>query len=131
MTTENVGRALVERYFAAMRARAAGDNDMAALFADDAVYVEPFSSGPAARGEKRTHVGKTVIAAFFGNSWQHQPPDMTVSVDRMDVDAGIIRSEWTCSSSVFPAPMRGVDVVTIRDGKIVRLETTLLPADRT
>jgi len=124
MVNRDAGRALVERYFAAMVARAAGAGGMADLFSPDAVYIEPFSGG--ASGQKRTHVGSAAISAFFDASWQHQPPDMTVSLDRMDLDGDTIRSEWTCRSPVFPGPMRGYDVVTVRNGKIARLETTLL-----
>ena len=38
---------------------------------------------------------------------------------------GRLRSEWTCEIPMFNAPMRGVDLLTLRDGRIARLETTV------
>ena len=45
--------------------------------------------------------------------------------DEIDgVDGEVVRSEWTCTSPVFEAPIRGVDVCTVRDGRITRLEVS-------
>lgn len=126
MVIDPKAQAVVEGYFASMRARAAGENGMAALFAEDAVYIEPFSSGSAGSQEQRRHIGKIAIVEFFGQAWSHQPADMTVSLDRLDIDGDLLRSEWTCASAVFTTPMRGYDLFTIQNGKIVRLETMLL-----
>ena len=42
-------------------------------------------------------------------------------------DGGVaITTEWTCESSAFATPSRGRDEFTVRDGKIVRLETTIV-----
>ncbi len=49
-------------------------------------------------------------------------------MERIDLDGDRVRADWTCSSPVFPAPMRGRDLNTIRDGTIARLEVSLLPA---
>ena len=71
---------------------------------------------------------KTTMASAAGLARIAEPWFLghTVSVDRMDIDGGTIRSEWTCNSAAFRTPMRGFDLVSIRDGKIARLETTLL-----
>lgn len=113
-------RALVDRWFEAMRAGADGEERLLALFAEDAVYVEPFA------GSSRTHSGKSAIRACFAASWEDAPPDMTLTVDRVDMDGGAVRSLWTCESPVFPGPMRGEDRYTFEDGHITRLETRFL-----
>ena len=56
----------------------------------------------------------------------HRPPDMVVTMNRIDAEGQRVRAEWTCTASVLAEPMRGVDLYTLRDGKIARLETTLL-----
>jgi len=127
MSLDLTAQEVVKRYFSAMRVRASGSNGMAALFTDDAVYVEPFSAAfGGGSAEKHTHHGKAAVVAYFDAAWQQQPPDMVVALDRLDIDGDLIRSEWTCTASIFPAPLRGYDVYTIRGGKIARLETTLL-----
>ena len=113
-------REVVERYFGAMRRKREGIEDLVALFADDAVYTEPFSAKTPA-----THTGKAEIGAFLRAMPENAPPDMEVSVDRIDRDGARIRAEWTCTSQAFPQPMRGVDLYDVKDGKISRLETSL------
>ena len=120
MTDNN--RNVVERYFQAMRAGAGGSDEMMSLFADDAVYVDPFGGD----GMPLTHVGKDAIRCAFVQSQQHAPPDMTLSLDRVDVDGERVRSEWTCNSPAFPRPMRGQDLWIIQHGLVVRLETSFL-----
>ncbi len=95
-----------------------------ALFADDAVYVEPFG------GETRTHVGKDAIRASLRAGWANHLPEMTLTLHRVDVEGAALRMEWTCASSAFPAPMRGTDRFVLRDGKIARLETRILGPER-
>lgn len=109
-------KAVVERYFEAMRAGASGGGELLALFADDAVYIEPFG------GEERTHVGKKDIEACFRGGWEATPPDLRLEVRRIDVDGDTVRSEWTCTSPAFDAPVKGIDVCVVRDGLIRRLE---------
>lgn len=123
MAIKHADQALVESYYTAMRMGAAGAGALAELFSDDAVYVEPFSGGD---GRPRTHAGKRVIGEFFKDSVGQRPPDMVVTMNRVDAEGERLRAEWTCTSSVFAEPMRGVDVYTLRDGKIARLETSLL-----
>jgi len=109
---------VVDRYFEAMKVGRDAADAMFALFADDAVYVEPFS------GATRTHEGRAAIEACLRAGWENPPPDMTLTVDRVDVDGPIVRSEWTCASPVFPGPMKGLDVCTVEGGRITRLEVS-------
>jgi ketosteroid isomerase-like protein len=123
MAITPVDRATVESYYQAMRLGAAGATALARLFTDDAVYIEPFSGGD---GQTRVHIGREVIAEFFRDSVNHRPPDMVVRMNRIDAEGDRVRVEWTCTASVLAEPMRGVDLYTFREGKIARLETTLV-----
>lgn len=114
-------RSAVEQYFAAMRRKADGIEDLVALFGADAVYIEPFSG----MGTPTTHNGHAAIAQFLRAMPDNSPPDMEVHVDRIDRQGGSVRAEWTCTSAAFAQSMRGFDVFDVRDGKIARLETTL------
>ncbi|MCA9653964.1 MAG: hypothetical protein H6712_03790 [Myxococcales bacterium] len=45
--------------------------------------------------------------------------------DEIDgVDGEVVRSEWTCTSPAFPGPVKGIDLCTVRDGRIQRLEVS-------
>ena len=103
-------------YFEAMRGGEAKLQELLAHFADDATYVEPFS------GETRTHEGLQAITTCLTQSLENRPPDMTLEVNRVDVDGDVVRSQWTCASPAFPHPMPGEDTCTVRQGKIQRLE---------
>ena len=48
---------------------------------------------------------------------------MMVTMNRIDAEGQRVRDEWTRTASVLAEPMRGVDLYTLRDGKIARLET--------
>ncbi len=106
-----------------MQAGAQQADALFALFADDAIYVEPFSG--MATGERHTHEGREAIEACLGKSWENSPPELRLEVNRVDVDGAVVRSEWTCTSPAFEAPVRGLDVCTVRDGRIARLEVSL------
>jgi hypothetical protein len=58
---------LVERYFRAMQRGQEGEEELVALFAEDAVYVEPFS------GEQAPHVGRAEIQAWAARLLGPQP----------------------------------------------------------
>jgi ketosteroid isomerase-like protein len=107
---------VVEGLFRAMQAGPGGEHLMLSLFHEDAVFIEPFSGRPV------THSGHDAIRASFRQQTEQPLPDMQLTLDRVDMDGGLVRAQWTCSSSAFPAPMRGHDLFTIRDGKIARLE---------
>lgn len=114
---------VVADFFRCMQAGAPDAEQMMALFTDDAVYVEPFS------GTVSTHQGKPAIRAAMAMGWERPLPDMTISIDRVDLDGDVVRAEWTCRSPVLPGGAgRGVNHFTMRQGRIARLETTLLGA---
>lgn len=114
---------VVQRYFEAMQAGPSDAEALFGLFADDAVYVEPFTG--FATGESHTHEGRPAIEACIRGSWENPPPDLELQVNRIDVDGAVVRSEWTCTSPAFEAPVKGVDVCTVADGRIARLEVAL------
>jgi ketosteroid isomerase-like protein len=110
----------IERFFKAMQRGPDGHEELLALFADDAVYVEPFSPGGG------VHEGKAAIRAWLPQSQENAPPDMRLTVDRIDAAEGVVEAAWTCESSAWARPSRGRDRFTIENGRIVRLETRLL-----
>ena len=122
MASSTTTRTVVESFFRAMQAGPDGLEALVALFAEDATYIEPFS------GQATAHQGRGAIRAFLTASQQQAPPDMVLTVERIDVEGDEVRSEWSCASPIFPAPMRGRDTFSIRDGLIARLETALLSA---
>lgn len=111
---------VIAQYMRAMQGGPECEEDLLAMFTEDAVYIEPYA------GEPQTHDGKPAIKAWVQAQSQMRPPDLTISVDRLDVEQGQVRADWTCRSSVFPGPMRGYDVYSIRDGRIARLETRMI-----
>ncbi len=121
MPVDAVEQQVVDNLFKAMQMGPGGEELMMSLFADDAVFIEPFS------GEPKTHEGFDAIREAFRDSWKEDPPpDMKLVLDRADRDGDRVRAEWTCTSPVFPAPMKGCDLFTIQDGKITRLEIVML-----
>lgn len=112
-------RATVERYLVAMQAGPNGLEDLVGLFEDDAVYVEPFS------GQPQVHSGRAEIRAFFEAALEQHLKDVRLTLDRLDMDGPRLRSEWTCDLPALNTPMRGFDLVTLREGRIARLETTV------
>jgi ketosteroid isomerase-like protein len=116
MSISTSDRAVVERLFRAMQAGADGEGEMMALFAPDATFIEPFS------GQAIAHSGRNAIRESFRQQTAHPMPDMKLTLDRVDLDGSIVKANWTCTSSAFPAPMRGHDLFTIQNGQITRLE---------
>jgi ketosteroid isomerase-like protein len=110
---------VIERYFAAMQRGPDGHDALVELFTDDAVYVEPFSGGPA-------HRGREAIRAYLAASAGETPPELKIVVERLDVEMSRIVATWRCESSIFAVPSRGRDVFDVVGGRIARLETTLL-----
>ena len=108
---------LVERYFSAMQRGRLGEEDVLALFTEDAVYAEPFSGG--------VHTGLDAIRAWLSASWESAPRDLRLIVDRVEAAGDVVEAEWTCESPDFAQPARGHDRFTVRHGKIARLESTL------
>ena len=125
MSISDQDRRIVESLFHAMQAGLDGEEEMMGLFAEGATFIEPFS------GEVRRHEGKAAIRDAFRDA-ADQPPDMKLNIDRVDLDGERVRADWTCTSSVFPEPVRGADLFTIEDGLITHLEvivTSMLPTD--
>lgn len=119
MPVENEDRRVVEAMFKAMQAGPTGEEDMMALFAEDATFIEPFS------GEPRTHNGVDAIRQSFKDMWSQPGPELNLVMDRVDMDGDVIKAEWTCTSEAFPTPMRGFDLFQITSGKIQRLEVVV------
>ena len=116
-------RKVVEDLFRAMQTGPGGEEAMMALFADSAVLVEPFA------GQPQTHHGLTAIRQSFRDQWKNPIPELRLTLDRVDVDGPVVRAEWTCTSPVFPAPMRGYDLFTLdATGQIARLEIVVTDA---
>ena len=122
MPITDVEQHVVENLFKARQAGPGGEELMMSLFADDAVFIEPFG------GEPRTHEGIDAIRSAFLDMWREPPPpDMKLDLLRADRDGNRVRAEWTCTSPVFEAPMNGFDLFTIDNGKITRLEVVMTP----
>jgi len=119
-------RKIVEDLCRAMQTGPSAFAELLTLFADDGVLVEPFT------GRMQTHTGKQAIQASLEQMAQNRAPDLTLTLDRVDMDGSAVRAEWTCTSKVMPAPMRGYDLFVIRSGKISRLEIVIteMPAMR-
>jgi ketosteroid isomerase-like protein len=115
-------RAVVERYMALMQAGGGGVDDLVSLFTEDAVYVEPFM------GQPTVHQGKSEIRDFYQHALESDMRAARLTLDRLDMDGERLRSEWTCEIAAMPGPMRGFDLLTLRDGRIARLETTVTQA---
>lgn len=101
-----------------------GEDDLVALFADDAEYVESFGGSPT------IHRGRSAIRDWLRASWDHQPPDIAIEVDQFDVTADGVRVAWTCTSTAFMNASRGLDTYRIQDGLITRLETIIVESPR-
>jgi ketosteroid isomerase-like protein len=112
----------VDRFFAAMQTQGQSEAELMALFAADAVYVEPFTGAP------RTHQGREAIRAALRESWKQPLPEMRIELDEVVSDGDVTRVEWTCFSHALPGGRgRGENVFTLRGGLIARLETRFLP----
>lgn len=113
-------RTVVERYFSAMRRGASAEGDMMDLFADDAVYIEPFT------GDGTPWIGKGPILEALRRGWEEPLPDMELLVERVEIREGGASSTWICRSPALPAPVHGRDEYTIAGGKITRLEVRIV-----
>jgi hypothetical protein len=116
MPVSDRDRETVANLFKAMQAGPGGESALMELFDEDSIFTEPFG------GQVRSHAGLEAIRASFRETWERPLPDMSLTLGRVDLDGGRVRAEWTCSSSAFPAPMRGYDLFEIRGGKIKRLD---------
>ena len=117
-------RSVLDRYFAAMRQGRSAEADMMALFADEAIYVEPFSGLPHAA------VGKAAILERLKIGWDKPLPDLELDVLTIDIVGAEASSTWECRSSALPTAVQGRDTYRFdADGLITRLEVSIdLPA---
>ncbi len=109
---------VVEAYLAAMRRGPDAEDDMVALFTDDAVYEEPFSGLEPA-------VGLVAIRERLRIGWQTPLPDLELDVVSIEVTADRAVAKWECRSSAFNGPSRGTDEYAFRDGRISNLRVTI------
>lgn len=116
MKVPDLQRNVVDRFFKAMQAGKDAENELMALFTDDAVLTEPFS------GEPQTHTGIDAVRNSFRCTWEQPVPDVKLEVNRVDLDGAQVRAEWTCTAPAFPTPIKGHDLFNIRNGKIAKLE---------
>ena len=107
------------RYFKAMQRGPEGLAELISLFADEAVYVEPFTPGGG------VHVGRDAIGEWLRASQEHAPPELDLTIDRVDARQDEIEVAWTCRSPAFARPSRGRDRFTLSGGEISRLETII------
>ena len=115
MTVENV----INRYFAAMRQGTEGAQELFELFADDAVYIEPFTGEDPA-------VGIDAIRRRFALGWETELPDLEIDVLEIRVDGPSAWTSWECRSPGLPGPVQGEDLYEVADGRIVRLEVKIV-----
>lgn len=115
---------IIEESARAMQAGPAGEADIMALFAEDAVWVEPYT------GKRRKHEGKRAILAALKEMWTRPaPPGFSIVTDRVDIEGPAIKVEWTCSAAGMPSMMRGYSLYTIgAEEKIARLELFITEA---
>jgi ketosteroid isomerase-like protein len=109
----------INRFYSAMQAGSTAEEEMMSLFADDAVYSEPFSGRGA-------HHGKEAIRQVMRGGWERRSPETKITVDHFEKSGNDVRVEWTCYMEMIPGgKMSGEDRFTLQDGRIVRLETRL------
>ena len=94
-------KSLIERYFSAMRRGAHAEDELIELFADDAVYIEPFTDTTPA-------VGVEQIRDRLRRGWGSEAT-----------------ARWVCRSPALPGPIEGVDRYRIEEGRITRLEVRI------
>lgn len=112
-------RELVDQYFAAMRRGAVAEQDLLALFTDDAIYDEPFS------GLNTPARGRDEVRTRLSSGWQTPLPDLRLDVISVTIEGSTATSRWECRSSAFPAPVRGTDHYVFVGGKIAQLRVTI------
>ncbi len=116
-------KSVVEQYFKLMHGAGPDNMEFLNTFADDAVLVEPFS------GKPQTHRGIKAIEASFRTTWQYQPmPNFRIRMGQVEVAGDRVRAEWTCSWDGLVGPMKGVNEIEVRGGKIARMEITVTDA---
>lgn len=107
-------REVVDKYFQLMHRWS--DMEFLTLFAENAVFVEPFS------GKVRKHTGREAIKQSFLEQWKNPPPNLKFQMGQVHVSGASVRAEWSCTWDGLNGTMRGYDDFEIRAGKIASLE---------
>jgi len=110
---------LIDRYFSAMRRGSEAEEELIGLFADEAVYIEPFTDPTPA-------VGAEAIRDRLRRGWEQPLPDLELDVISIDVSGPEATARWVCRSPALPGPIHGVDRYRIEGGKITYLEVRLV-----
>jgi len=114
----------VSNFFLAMQAGETSTEAIAACFADDAVYEEPFT------GTMRVHRGKPAVMKAMALGWEMPMVDTRIRIDRAAARDGEIHVEWTCFSPSLPGGKgHGLNRFSFANGLIVSLITTLREAE--
>jgi len=71
-----------------MQQGADGEDDLVGLFVDDAVYQEPFGG--------QTLTGRDAIREWLRASRAQAPPDLQITVERIDIVGDVVEATWTC-----------------------------------
>lgn len=110
----------IANFLTAMQAGRAGADALAALFAEDAVYVEPFS------GTARQHQGRAAVMAAMASGWDHPMPDIRIAIDKAETRGSRIEILWSCYSPALPGGKgQGRNSYLLENGQIKELVTTL------
>ncbi len=110
----------IANFFLAMQAGKAGAEALAAHFADDAIYQEPFT------GDMRKHQGRDAVMKAMALGWENPMPDMRIHVDKVETAGDVIDLDWTCYSPAIPGGQgRGHNRYVMRGELIAELVTTL------
>ena len=88
--------------------------------ADSRARYAPGTSFLIARIDMVVNTGTYVDAPF--HRFAEGTDIAGLTLERLDVDGDRLRSVWTCHVPAFSAPMRGFDLVTLKAGRIARLE---------
>ncbi|MDH3250287.1 MAG: nuclear transport factor 2 family protein [Acidimicrobiia bacterium] len=111
-------RSLIERYFSAMRRGAHAEEELIGLFAEDAIYIEPFTDTTPA-------IGVDQIRDRLRRGWEQPLPELELDVVSIDVSGPDATARWVCRSPALPGPIKGVDTYRIEEGRITRLEVRI------
>ncbi len=110
----------VTNFFLAMQAGPHGLEMLGELFAENALYYEPFS------GKTEPHKGRAAILSAFDRSRSDAFSDAVISLGSVEVEGDVITVSWTCVSQAIPGGRgRGTNVFELQNGLISSLTTTL------
>ncbi|WP_434050677.1 MAG: nuclear transport factor 2 family protein [Roseibium sp.] len=110
----------IANFFLAMQAVPSGTDLLGSIFADDAIYSEPFS------GQSEPHRGRDAILAAFAASRSEDFDDAVINLVAVEIEGNTITVKWTCYSRAIPGGSgSGTNIFTVSDGKVVSLVTTL------